>query len=54
VLNHPNFYFPVMDLDAPQFGQILQTIGSPTTIFGSGLGANASPRLVQLQAKFVF
>jgi Carboxypeptidase regulatory-like domain len=54
VLNHPNFYFPVMDVDAPQFGQILQTIGSPTTIFGSGLGANASPRLVQLQAKFVF
>ena len=54
ILNHPNFYFPVMDLDAPQFGQILQTIGSPTTIFGSGLGANASPRLVQLQAKFVF
>jgi hypothetical protein len=54
VLNHPNFYFPVMDMDSPQFGQILQTIGSPTSIFGSGLGANASPRLVQLQAKFVF
>lgn len=52
--NHPNFYFPVMDMDSPQFGQIIQTIGSPTSIFGSGLGANASPRLVQLQAKFVF
>ena len=54
VLNHPNFNFPVMNLDSPQFGQIIQTVSSPTSIFGSGLGADASPRLIQLQAKVVF
>ncbi|MGC1448776.1 MAG: carboxypeptidase-like regulatory domain-containing protein [Candidatus Sulfotelmatobacter sp.] len=54
IFNHPNFYFPVMNLDSTQFGQIIQTVSSPTSIFGSGLGANASPRLIQLQAKFVF
>jgi len=54
VLNHPNFNFPVMNLDSPQFGQILETVSSPTSIFGSGLGADASPRLIQLQAKFTF
>jgi len=52
--NHPNFNFPVMNLDSPQFGQILQTVSSPTSVFGSGLGADASPRLIQLQAKFTF
>ena len=54
ILNHPNFYFPVMNLDSTQFGQIIQTVSSPTSTFGSGLGANASPRLIQRQAKFVF
>jgi hypothetical protein len=54
VLNHPNFYFPVMNIDNPQFGSVIQTVGSPTSIYGSGLGANASPRLIQLQAKVVF
>lgn len=55
ILNHPDFYYPVMNLDnTAHFGQIIQTVGSPTSIYGSGLGANASPRLVQLQAKFTF
>jgi hypothetical protein len=54
IFNHPTFYFPVMNLDSTQFGQIIQTVGSPTSIFASGLGANASPRLIQLPAKFVF
>ena len=55
ILNHPDFYFPVMNLDnTAQFGHIIQTIGTPTSIYGSGLGANASPRLIQLQAKFTF
>jgi hypothetical protein len=54
VLNHPNFSFPVMNLDNPQLGQILQTVSSPTSIYGSGLGADASPRLIQLQAKITF
>jgi len=54
ILNHPDFYFPIMNLDSPRFGQITQTISTPTSIFGSGLGANASPRLIQMQAKFTF
>lgn len=54
VFNHPDFYFPVMNANSSQFGQIIQTISSPTSIYGSGLGADASPRVIQLQAKFVF
>ena len=54
VLNHPNFSFPVMNLDSSQLGQILQTVSSPTSIYGSGLGADASPRLIQLQSKITF
>jgi len=54
LFNHPNFYFPVMNIDNLQFGSIIQTIGSPTSIYGVGLGANSSPRLIQLQAKLVF
>jgi len=54
LFNHPNFYFPVMNIDNPQFGSIIQTVGSPTSIYGVGLGANSSPRLIQLQAKIVF
>ena len=37
-----------------QLGQIISTVSSPTSIFGSGLGADASPRLIQLRAKFAF
>ena len=56
VFNHPNFAFPVMVYvpNSPTFGRIVQTISSPTSIYGSGLGADASPRLIQLQAKFTF
>jgi len=56
IFNHPDFYFPVMNLNngSGQFGQITQTVSTPTSIYGSGLGANASPRLIQLQAKFTF
>jgi hypothetical protein len=54
VFNHPDFYFPIMNANSSQFGQIIQTVSTPTSIFGSGLGADASPRVVQLQAKFTF
>jgi len=54
VLNHPNFAFPIMVNGASGFGRIIQTVSSPTSIYGSGLGADASPRLVQLQAKLTF
>jgi hypothetical protein len=54
LFNHPNFFFPVGNANSPQFGQILSTVSSPTSIYGSGLGADASPRLIQFQAKLTF
>jgi hypothetical protein len=54
LFNHPNFDFPVMNNVSPVFGTIIQTVGTPTSIYGSGLGADSSPRVIQLQAKFQF
>ncbi len=54
LFNHPNFAFPNTNADSGQFGQITQTVSQPTTIYGSGLGADASPRVIELQTKFVF
>ncbi len=54
LFNHPDFDFPVMNNTSPQFGQIIQTVSTPTSIYGSGLGADASPRVIQLQAKITF
>ncbi len=54
VLNHPNFGLPVNNAASPDFGQILTTVSSPTSIFGSFLGADSSPRLIQLKAQFTF
>jgi hypothetical protein len=54
VLNHPNFANPVSDINNSQFGQITGTVGPPTSIYGSGLGGDASPRTIQLNAKFNF
>lgn len=54
LFNHPNFAFPVTDVNNPQFGQILKTVSQPTTIYGSGLGADASPRVIEIQAKISF
>ena len=54
LFNHPNFDYPVMNVDSSSFGTIIQTVGTPTSIYGSGLGADSSPRAIQLQAKFQF
>ncbi len=54
VLNHPNFDQPIANLYSTQFGSILNTVSSPTSIFGSGLGADASPRLIQVHAQLIF
>lgn len=54
LFNHPNFDAPVMDVSNPRFGQVIRTVGEATTLFGSGLGADASPRLIQLKLQFVF
>ncbi len=54
VLNHPNFDQPIANLYSTQFGQIINTVSPPTSIFGAGLGADASPRLIQVRAQLTF
>jgi hypothetical protein len=54
VLNHPNFDGPVGNIENPQFGYSILTVGTPTSIFGSFLGANASPRALQIRAQLTF
>jgi hypothetical protein len=54
ILNHPNFDQPVGDISSSQLGQIIQTVSPPTSILGSGLGGDSSPRQIQLTAKFNF
>ena len=54
VFNHPNFDQPVGFIGTGGFGSIVTTVNAPTSIYGSFLGGDASPRLIQLQAKFNF
>ncbi len=54
IFNHPNFQSPVNDVSASTFGHVLDTVNTPTSILGSFLGGDASPRLIQLTAKFNF
>lgn len=54
ILNHPNFDQPQGDFSNPQFGNILGTVGTPTSIFGSFLGGNSSPRALQIRAQLRF
>jgi hypothetical protein len=55
IFNHPNFQAPVADVSNPNFfGSIVETVNPPTTAFGSGLGANASPRIIQAKLQFTF
>jgi hypothetical protein len=54
VFNHPNFDQPVGDVADPAFGTIFSTVNPPTSIYGSFLGADASPRLLQTQVRLTF
>ncbi len=54
VFNHPNFQQPIGDTSSTQFGTVISTVSPATSIYGSGLGADSSPRLVQLKAQFTF
>ncbi|HTW44252.1 MAG TPA: carboxypeptidase regulatory-like domain-containing protein [Acidobacteriaceae bacterium] len=55
VLNHPNFANPVFDADTTSgFGTIQSTVSVPTSVYGSFLGGDASPRIIQLKAEFRF
>lgn len=53
--NHPNFQIPLNDVNyGPGDGLIYTTANTPTSILGAFLGGDASPRLIQLKASFVF
>jgi hypothetical protein len=54
ILNHPNFDEPVANIENSQFGSSVLTVATPTSIFGSFLGANASPRALQIHAQLQF
>ncbi|HEY3706835.1 MAG TPA: TonB-dependent receptor [Terracidiphilus sp.] len=56
VLNHPNFANPGFDIadSTAGFGHITATVGPPTSIYGSGLGGDASVRILQFKANLRF
>jgi hypothetical protein len=54
VLNHPNFDQPVADVASSDNGRIVRTVNPPTSIYGAFLGADSSPRTVQIIGRFTF
>ena len=54
LFNHPNFSFPNSDIASSGFGQTFSLVSPPTSILGSFLGGDASPRLIQLKANITF
>jgi hypothetical protein len=54
VLNHANFANPSGTLTSGSFGTITNTLGPPTSIYGTGQGASVSGRLAVLTGRFVF
>jgi len=54
LFNHPNFNLPINNVASGLFGQTQSMVNPPTSILGSFLGGDASPRLIQLKAQFTF
>ncbi|HEY3974517.1 MAG TPA: carboxypeptidase regulatory-like domain-containing protein [Candidatus Sulfotelmatobacter sp.] len=54
ILNHPNFDQPIGNISDSQFGYSVRAVATPTSIFGSFLGADASPRSLQIRAQLRF
>jgi len=54
IFNHPNFDLPDANVSSPTFGSIINTVSVPTSILGSFLGGDASPRLIQVKATLTF
>ena len=54
IFNHPNFDNPFYDVSSGSFGRLERTVSPATTVYGVALGADASPRIVQLKAQFKF
>jgi hypothetical protein len=54
ILNHPNFDLPANDAAKSNVGQIISTVSSTTSPYGSFVGALASGRLVQMHVRLTF
>ena len=54
LFNHPNFDQPIGNVANGSFGQTVLQVASPTSILGSFLGGDNSPRLIQIKAQLVF
>jgi Carboxypeptidase regulatory-like domain len=54
LFNHANFGFPDISSSDVGFGQIFYMEQAPTSILGSGLNANVSPRMIQLRVQLQF
>jgi len=54
LFNHPNFNLPHNDISTSTFGTITSLVNPPTSILGSFLGGDASPRLIQVKAQLAF
>lgn len=54
IFNHPNFGQPANDINGSDIGLVSKTVNPPTSILGSFLGGDASPRLIQTKLSFTF
>ena len=54
LFNHPNFGTPNPNISGGAFGLTQSTVNPPTSILGSFLGGDASPRLIQIKGNFQF
>ncbi|MGH9558036.1 MAG: hypothetical protein ACRD30_02270, partial [Bryobacteraceae bacterium] len=52
--NHPNFDQPVNDIASPVFGSSINTVGPPTSLLGSFVGAGSSPRFLEIKGTVQF
>jgi hypothetical protein len=54
ILNHPSFDQPDANTSSPTFGSIINTVGTPTSIYGSFISGDNSPRIIELKGTFTF
>ena len=54
IFNHPNFNNPDSGFGDTTFGQISTMVNTPTSPYGTFLGFDASPRVLQLSMKLLF
>jgi hypothetical protein len=54
IFNHANFDQPVNDISNPQFGSSIATVGPPTSLLGSFVGAGSSPRFLEIKGTVRF